>query len=81
MMYPVSFDGSDMVLEKPPGTTHEEVECLAVQRVINGRHQAVLSCWMLTKEELDEINRTGRIWLMVMGETMPPVSLDGIKPY
>ena len=30
--------------------------------------------------ELDEIVRTGRVWLMVVGDTMPPVSLQGFKP-
>lgn len=79
-MFPVAFEGSDIVLSKPNETTHDEVECLSVQRVMNGRHMAVLSCWRVTKEELEEISKTGRIWLMVMGETMPPVCLDGVKP-
>ena len=36
----------------------------------------VISCWKLTKEELDLINKTGRVYLTVLGETMPPVALD-----
>lgn len=30
--------------------------------------------------ELDEVNRTGKVWLTVYGASMPPVILDGIKP-
>ena len=40
----------------------------------------VVSCWKMTAEELAEINRTGRVWLVVWGVTQPPVSLCGEKP-
>lgn len=40
----------------------------------------VISCWKFTQEELNEINRTKRVWLKVVGATMPPVEIVGIKP-
>lgn len=41
----------------------------------------VVSCWKISQEELDEIRRTKRIWLVVYGETMPPIAVAGTKPF
>ncbi len=41
----------------------------------------VISCWKLTQEELAEFQRTGRVWLTVMGTTMPPVALSALSPW
>ena len=32
----------------------------------------VESCWQLSEKELEEVNKTGRIYLLVMGHTHPP---------
>jgi len=47
---------------------------------LEGGQTVVVSCWKVTAEELAEIQRTGRVWLMVWGVTMPPVALCGVKP-
>lgn len=40
--------------------------------------QVTVSVWQLDPEEIDEIVRTGRIYLSVMmGKSMPPVYLGG----
>ena len=41
----------------------------------------VVSCFKMTAEELAEVNKTGRVWLIVYGHTMPPVILDGESPF
>lgn len=80
-MFPSDFEGSDTALSKPPNMTDEECDPLCVQHVTCVSDiPGVMSCWKLTAEELAEVNRTGRIWLIVAGETMPPVILSGIKP-
>ncbi len=33
------------------------------------------TCWELTPGELDRVNKTGRIYLYVMGRSIPPVAL------
>ncbi len=38
------------------------------------------SCWKLSSEELEEIARTGVIWLSAMGSSMQPHRIDGSKP-
>jgi hypothetical protein len=70
------------VLGKPADMDHDDCSCLSVlrTRVNNHRIPVVISCWKLTAEELEEINSTGRIWLMVSGETMPPAVVSGTKP-
>lgn len=60
--------------------TVEECNALNVKRFFRGEFCLVVSCWKLTREELEEVNRTGKIWLTVLGASMPPVILDGIKP-
>lgn len=75
------FDESDAVLGPPPGMSAEECQALQILRISDGTHPIVVSCWKLTKDELDEINRTGRVWLMIWGETMPPAAVSGTKPF
>lgn len=48
----------------------DDVEDMTVFR--NGK--CVVSCWQLTPEELEEVKRTGMVWLSVFsGPTSPPV--------
>jgi hypothetical protein len=81
MMFPTDFDESNAVLGKPEDMTDEECTPLCVLRAkFAGGEPFVLSCWKLTQEELDEINKSGKVWLMVFGTGMPPVALTSIKP-
>lgn len=80
-MIPASFDESNLVLDKPADMTHEQCTSLSVLRgTLEDGQSVVLSCWKCTPEELAEINRTGRVWLLVYGTTMPPVIVAGKKP-
>ncbi len=81
-MEAASFDEANLVLGPPPGMTEEQVGSLSVWRgaYADGR-PVVISCFKVTKEELEEINRTGRVWLHVFGVTMPPVWLGGRNPF
>ena len=81
MAEPASFDESNAVLDRPQGMTDEECAPLSVCRATTPEgYPVVVSCWKLTREELDEINRTGRVWLMLWGVTMPPAYVTGTKP-
>lgn len=66
MAYAVNFVGSNVTLLAPPG--RDDVEDLHVMR----NRGMVVSCWQLEPEEVDEVLRTGRIFLSVMGATMAP---------
>ena len=39
-----------------------------------------ISCWRLTEQEKEIINKTGEIWLHVWG-LHPPVSVSGLCPF
>ena len=40
----------------------------------NGTHE-IETCWELSPEELEQVNKTGRIYLYVVGRSIPPVAL------
>jgi len=72
MADPVGFEGADFTFTAPPG--HEDtVRDLHVAKFDD--HS--VSCWRLTPEELEEVNRTGVVWLKIAGHSMPPVYVSG----
>jgi len=77
-----SFDQSNCAIGRPAGMTDEQCSPLSVYRGSYADNTpVVISCWKLTKEEQEEFQRTGRIWLTVLGHTMPPVCLSGQNPF
>lgn len=80
-MSPAAFDGDNLVLDPPPGVSNEEVEVLSVFRGVNEAGvPVVVSCWKVSEEELNEIIRTRRVWMVSQGNTVFPFYLDGFKP-
>lgn len=83
-MIAASFPESNHVLDKPPEMDRETCTALSVfvgQTPAPGACPVVISCWKLTKEELEQINKTGRVWLWVFGCGMPPVALETKNPF
>ena len=84
-MLPVSFPQKNFEFTKPEGMTDEQCMslpvCVCELKIDDSGSKAmhVISCWQLSKEDLDEINRTGRIYLGVMG-MQPPVFLAAENP-
>ena len=81
MAFPSDFEESNCVLSRPDSISDEECGPLCVCRTVQGELPVVVSCWKLTAEELAEINRTGRVWLGIVGETMPPAWIAGHRPF
>lgn len=81
MAVPASFDESTEALSRPTGMTDDECEPLSVWRGKANGLPTVISCWKLTQSELDEINRTGRVWMGICGQTMPPAWIAGENPF
>lgn len=82
MAVAASFDESNAVLGAPPDMTVDECDALAVLLTKTPEDfPLVISCWKLTAEELAEVNRTGRVWLGILGQTMPPAWIAGVKPF
>lgn len=80
-MIPASFPEETHILSKPPGMTDEECSPLSVCRTFQGDVPVVVSCWKLTQLDMDYILKHKRVWLVVYGVSMPPVSLTGKRPF
>lgn len=76
-MRPVEFDEQTIILGKPEVMTDEECAPLPVFR--DGKQ--VISCWELTKEDLEEVARTGKVYLCVTGGSHPPLHLQTESPF
>lgn len=87
-MLPTTFKESNFVFTKPKDMTDEECSDLPVWKGTvpiddcgNRCCPAIISCWKLSYEDLQEIQRTGCIWLSITGNGMPPVSLFTENPF
>lgn len=80
-MNPVAFPEANEALLRPPSMSRQECKALAVCRAQtwNGI-SVVISCWKPTADELEEIQRTGQVWLVLVGDTMPPAAVLGLPP-
>ncbi len=79
-MTPVKFSGYTGVLQAPesmpdvmplPFFRGEDTEGVPV----------VISCWELTESELQEVIKTKRVWLSVVGRSAPPVRVSAETPF
>lgn len=81
-MIPTGFDEENGVLGRPIGMTDEQCLPLSICRTyLHDGLPCIISCWKMTADELAEINRTGRVWLGIVGPSMPPAFLAGISPF
>lgn len=86
-MLPTTFPEHNKIYTKPESWTDEQCSDLPVwegQAPVDESGtmaQAIISCWKLSKEDLEEIQRTGVIWLQVHAGVMMPVSLYTENPF
>jgi hypothetical protein len=86
-MIPVDFPEKNLVYTKPKGWTDEQCSDLPVWsgpvKIDEQGNTAasIISCWQLSKEDLEEVNKTGRIWLCVSSNVQPPVSIFTENPF
>jgi hypothetical protein len=67
---PVEFKGANRVLTAPKG--RDSLSCSDLH-VYNNGHSST-SCWKLSQEEIEEIVKTGKIYVTVwFGMSQPPV--------
>lgn len=71
-MMPVSFPESNAVFNPPEGVSEDEVyPVYAFKGQDSTGYPTVITCWQLSKEDLEEIQQTGVVWLGFMGG-LPP---------
>jgi len=86
-MQPINFPESNFTFGKPIGWTDEQCSSLPVwkgEAPIDDKGNTaptIVSCWLLSDEEKEEIQRTGVVWLYVTGNGTPPVSMGTQHPF
>jgi hypothetical protein len=81
-MVPTAFDGENVILDKPSSMSADDCSTISVLRTETDSGMPVtISCWKLTRDELEEVNRTGRVWLTICGVLVPPVMLATKRPF
>lgn len=77
-MKPINFKQQNTVLEKPENM--KDSECSALPTFRDGKQ--CISCWELSEQDLEEINKTKKVYLGVLsGNTQPPVFLTVQTPF
>ena len=73
MSRPVPFTGCNLRLVAPEG--RDDVEPL--DAFTNGN--CIVTCWELSPEEMQSVQRTGRVWLTTMGNRFAPAFVGDEK--
>jgi hypothetical protein len=82
MLPATQFDESNFTFTKPPGMTDEECSDLRVWRGQDtSGSPVIISKWNFSKEDLEEIQKNNCIYLTIVGNGMPPVSLQTENPF
>ena len=78
-----SFDESNCMMDTPQGVDPDQIIPLSVCFSVSMMWQVpvTVTCWKLTKEELENIQKTGRVWVTLMGHGMPPILPSGFSPF
>ena len=81
-MMPFTFPEANKVYAKPSDMTDEQCSDLPVWvGKDNNGFPMILSCWKFSKEDLENIAKTGVMWLAITGTGMTPVSLFTENPF
>lgn len=73
---PLDFDESNLTLKPPTDMPN----CMDLSVFYDKQQSTYISCWQVTKEDLEAIKKEGRIWLGIIGTAHPPVFLTTTKP-
>lgn len=80
-MEPISFDNANCVMGPPDGMTEDDVRSVTAFHALDEEgHHIIVTCWRVTPVEIEEIRRTGRIWMTQMG-IMAPTILAANPPW
>jgi hypothetical protein len=86
-MIAIDFPERNHVYGKPESMTDEECYDLPVWRgpasieASGNTVPVIISKWQLSKEDIEEILKTGIIWLKITGGLQPPVELSADYPF
>lgn len=71
-MQPISFEESNCNYENHHGFTLNGINIVsAFKGESKDGIPIVVTCWKMTEEELEEFQRTGKIWILSLGTELP----------
>lgn len=81
-MKPIHFEFENTNITKPEGWTDEQcVPLPAYTGKDTEGNDVIISCWELTDEEFEQLSKTRKVWLGVMGKQTPPAWLAVQSPF
>lgn len=81
-MLPVTFEEQNLIFVKPGDMTEEQCGSLPVWAGKDADGvPVIISCWQPSREDLQELMETGRLWLVVTGSVQPPVRITTENPF
>lgn len=80
-MFPTDFDESNCIVDKPNDLSRDECEPLNVCVAESSIGPVIISCFKPTMEELEEITKTGRVWIYHWGNQLQPHAVSGHFPF
>lgn len=81
-MIPTTFEHANFVYTKPKGMTDEQCFDLPVYKGIDqDKNPVIISCWKLSKEDLEDVQKSGCVYLQIVSYAMPPVVLYTENPF
>jgi len=72
----VKFEGSNVELKPPIGLVANRMGHVENIPAHNDGTQ-IITCWRLSDEEMQEVMRTGVVWLSVAGQSMNTLRISG----
>ena len=79
-MKTIEFEEQNHTFHKPKEMTDEECVSLPCC-VLEHPYPQTISCWELTKEEIEQIVKTGKLWVSVFSVPPPPIAILTETPF
>lgn len=80
-MIPIPFKESNLNLGAGDNPNTDDMPVAISKQSATGETPYSVSNWKLSPEELEEINRTGCLWVATMGWPPPPICIMGHNPF
>jgi hypothetical protein len=88
MAEPCAFDEANVILDVEDSLDEpfelEPINANLTYVAIESRKNSIRSiystCWRITKEDLEIIQKTGRLWVISYGSVPPPTGVTAEKP-
>lgn len=80
-MKPTSFKETNIVYTAGNNPNTEQLPVCIADHPDNQGIPTIISKWKLSEDELERINKTGELWLTVLGTQLPPIGATVWQPF